>query len=234
MASDRTRQVLAAIEAERKKQIRKWGNAHDDDHVFGFLRLAAASLAVSGTDGRILHPDGEPGENFDPFGLTAKHGEDRKHSLVVAAALLVAELERLMRAEEASSPKEPPRYRNPDSPLDRQIANLLRKEPPEGGAGKISPAQSTLLRLIDQGCFMEGAVWIPPLGGCESLDGETILVTGSGCAGAYKALVRKGLITEHTLARYAAQITPAGKVAAEAEEGKPLTWVYRRPMGFEE
>ena len=100
---------------------------------------------------------------------------------------------------------------------------------------KLTFAQSTLLRLITETCAsFEGSVWIPPRSGLQSLDDAQILVSGSGVAMAFKALVKKGLIVEHPLCGYAAKVTEAGKVAAEAEEGKPLMWVYKRPMGFEE
>lgn len=95
-------QAETDILAEREKQRRKWGDDHDDDHAWGLLRLAAASLAVDGTDGRVVHPDGEPGENFDPWGLTGRYGylgttPDKRRALVIAAALLVAEVDRLDR-----------------------------------------------------------------------------------------------------------------------------------------
>lgn len=103
-------QAETDVLAEHRKQRAKWGNDYDDEHVFGLLALAAASLACDGTDGRVDHPDGEKGENFDPWGLVAKHGyratasngrkvaENRRHALTVAAALLLAEIERLDRA----------------------------------------------------------------------------------------------------------------------------------------
>lgn len=86
--------VLGEVAAERRKQIRKWGSGHDDEHRFGEIRVAAAELAIDGTDGRVSHPDGEDG-----WGLVAKYGHagtepDGRRALVVAAALIIAEIER--------------------------------------------------------------------------------------------------------------------------------------------
>jgi hypothetical protein len=94
--------ALRDVLAEREKQRTKWGDAHDDEHVFGAIRIAAASLLVDGTDAHVAHPDGNHGENFDPWGLVAKHGyrgkrPDKRRALVIAIALGLAELERLDR-----------------------------------------------------------------------------------------------------------------------------------------
>ena len=95
--------ALADVIAEREKQRAKWGDDHDDEHIFGAIRIAAASLAVDGTDAHVESSDGDPGVNFDPWGLVARYGyggtkPDRRRALVIAAALLLAEIERLDRA----------------------------------------------------------------------------------------------------------------------------------------
>lgn len=95
--------AVVNVLAERQVQREQWGDEHDDEHDDGMIRLAAASLACDGTDGRVLHPDGEEGENFDPWGLVARHGHcgakpDKRRAVVIAAALLIAEIERLDRA----------------------------------------------------------------------------------------------------------------------------------------
>lgn len=104
---------------------------------------------------------------------------------------------------------------------------------------KLTFAQSTLLRLIAQGCarIEDGdGTWLPPRGGQEALeapwapDGTPfvhVAVGGSGTAAAYRALVQKGLIVESRLAGYAAKITPAGREQAEKERGKPVAWAVR-------
>lgn len=90
----------ADVLAERAKQRTKWGDEHDDDHEDGVLALAAGYLA--GPNG-ILHPD----PDFDEDAWCApewvrdiadKVRKDRRRELVIAAALLVAEIERLDRA----------------------------------------------------------------------------------------------------------------------------------------
>lgn len=101
--------ALRDVITEREHQRAKWGDAHDDGHVHGAIRLAAAALACDGTDGYVEHPDGDGGVNFDPWGLVARygiHGPDRddRRKLVIAAALIVAEVERLDRAAATTTP----------------------------------------------------------------------------------------------------------------------------------
>lgn len=98
---------------ERQKQRSKWGDAHDDGHIYGAIRLAAASLACDGTDGHVEHPDGDKGENFDPWRLVRRYGihgseRDDRRKLVIAATLLLAEVERLDRAAAKSTSTTPP------------------------------------------------------------------------------------------------------------------------------
>ncbi len=86
----------ASVLAERAKQIAKWGDMHDNDHDGGELATAAAMLA-------------DPESEFDApekyqedewmYRLGAKHRHDRRKMLVIATALLLAEIERLDRAE---------------------------------------------------------------------------------------------------------------------------------------
>lgn len=98
----------ASVLAERAKQIAQWGNNHDDEHQNGMLRIQAAALACDGTDAHVEHPDGERGSNFDPWGLVAKYGygqpqADKRRALVIAAALLLAEIERIDRRVKAAN-----------------------------------------------------------------------------------------------------------------------------------
>jgi hypothetical protein len=88
--------------AERQKQRTKWSAEHDDEHMYGHLRVVAAILAVNGTDARVVDPldrvaddtDGRGGQH-DNWGLSKKHAPRQR--LVVAAALLLAEIERIDR-----------------------------------------------------------------------------------------------------------------------------------------
>lgn len=76
---------------ERAKQRAKWGDDHDDKHADGALAMSAACLA---------HPDGEYVRAYWwGHKLLRKHANDRRRQLVIAAALCIAEIERLDRAE---------------------------------------------------------------------------------------------------------------------------------------
>ncbi len=85
--------ALRDILAERHKQRRKWGDDHDDDHAKGELAYAAAHLASR--DGL-----GENSDDVPEWALTLSLtiGGDRRRELVIAAALLFAEIERIDRA----------------------------------------------------------------------------------------------------------------------------------------
>ena len=87
--------VLREVEAEREKQRQKWGDRHDDrEHEKGDLAVVAGALAVRDTDAEIS--DGRlDSVGYDRWGLCAKHNQ--RNALVTAAALLVAEIERIDR-----------------------------------------------------------------------------------------------------------------------------------------
>ncbi len=85
--------ALEDIAAERRRQIEKgFGYDHDDEHDNGDLARAAICYAADGSQKldciAWLAPWGQ-----DPFTTT-----DRRADLIRAAALLVAEVERLDRA----------------------------------------------------------------------------------------------------------------------------------------
>lgn len=88
--------ILATAEAdvlaERGRQRAKWADKHDDEHANGALAMAAAAL---------VHPDAENAVNLAPFwswDLRARARHDqRRQQLVIAAALAIAEIERLDR-----------------------------------------------------------------------------------------------------------------------------------------
>lgn len=102
----------AAIEAshglkwivdERARQLTKWSTANDDGHPAGLLALRAAELALEYTkasaphtprltfDGGLYAPDG--------WNLINKHGKDSIRCLVIAGALIAAEIDRLTRTQ---------------------------------------------------------------------------------------------------------------------------------------
>ncbi len=78
---------LERIAAERLRQIEKgWTPQHDDDHFNGELAEAAGALAVNR-------------EIRDNWGLVYKHRGNRLRQLEIAGALIVAEIDRLQRAD---------------------------------------------------------------------------------------------------------------------------------------
>lgn len=89
----KTTVVLKEVAAEREKQRRKWGNEHDDEHTNGEIATAGAAYALyprhAGHAGAIW-PWGEEAWSVEAA---------RRDDLVKAAALLVAEIERIDRAE---------------------------------------------------------------------------------------------------------------------------------------
>ena len=87
--------VLEEIAAERGRQISKgWTPAHDDTRDKGELAEMAGIIAadIEVTD---MELDGPRAWAADVF---LRHENDRRQQLVIAAALLVAEIERLDRA----------------------------------------------------------------------------------------------------------------------------------------
>ena len=87
------------ILAEREKQRAKWDTGHDDEHDDGQLAKAAGAMALN------VH---NPASNWWGYALTLKHTGNRRKQLVIAAALLIAEVERIDRA---TLPQPEPGYR---------------------------------------------------------------------------------------------------------------------------
>lgn len=101
------RAVLAEIGEERLRQIRAegWTLEHDDTHRRGQMARAAAVYALVGSsDGRIPGDADTPSitERLWPWEWSWFKPKARRRNLIRAAALLVAEIERLDRA----SPRE--------------------------------------------------------------------------------------------------------------------------------
>jgi hypothetical protein len=93
--------VIAEVLAERKRQVNQegWKTEHDDKHGKGELAQAAACYAIAPRD--IVWPNQEPVWPWSGrYNKTAKHGQRR--CLIIAAALLVAEIERLDRKNGAT------------------------------------------------------------------------------------------------------------------------------------
>lgn len=90
--------VLTWIEKERQRQIDKegWTPSHDDGHAGGQMALSAACYAASSAGDDTLR--------FPWDGCRDKRGKhSQKRKLVIAGALIVAELERLERLGQAST-----------------------------------------------------------------------------------------------------------------------------------
>lgn len=84
------------VATERRKQIAKgYDSQHDDKHDAGELAAAAYQLLFLDTQGEGCRDLDEPDGWIDE--LAASLRSDRRRRLVVAAALIVAEIERLDR-----------------------------------------------------------------------------------------------------------------------------------------
>jgi len=92
------RQAAIDVLTEREKQRVKWGDMHDDEHDDGVLGDAAATLAAQADSvGTYIEENGEG--HLWPGNLRHRHRGDRRKQIVIAAALLLAEIERIDRAD---------------------------------------------------------------------------------------------------------------------------------------
>jgi hypothetical protein len=82
---------LIAAERQRQIDVENWTPEHDDAHQFGDLAKRAAALAVSHTDAIVM----DDGERVLPW---KEHLAPR--SLIIAGALIAAEIDRLQRAKD--------------------------------------------------------------------------------------------------------------------------------------
>lgn len=92
--------ALLDVAAERRRQIEAegWTPEHDDGHSDGALAMAAACYACP--DPRIeVFPNGQQSPEGWPWSAYWWKPKDRRSNLVRAAALLLAEIERLDRAK---------------------------------------------------------------------------------------------------------------------------------------
>ena len=109
-ALDGDESSVYSIWLEREEQKLLWPEYHDDTHEEGELAGIAAMLAASVADeesdkiGVVVHVDGVP-HHRDPWGLIGRHKDPRKR-LIVAGALIAAELDRRTRAALAEQEQE--------------------------------------------------------------------------------------------------------------------------------
>jgi len=80
-------------ERQRQMSVECWTPGHDDEHRRGELALAAAAYCVHGLDVPVSGPD------LWPWAYEWWKPKGRRSNLVRSAALLLAEIERLDRAE---------------------------------------------------------------------------------------------------------------------------------------
>lgn len=85
---------LHLISVERQRHQAKYDAAHDDKHDNGQLAFSAAELALATIDGDIL---ASPQFERDHCGSVKKYDGNRIQQLVIAGALIAAEIDRLER-----------------------------------------------------------------------------------------------------------------------------------------
>ena len=90
------------IAKERKRQARRlgWTASHDDEHTDGILAVVAAELAAYSTDASVSD---SANRLPDPWKLVNLNRFDRVRQLVIAGALIAAEIDRLKRAEKGGA-----------------------------------------------------------------------------------------------------------------------------------
>lgn len=102
-----TQRIIDEIAAERRRQIEVegWTPGHDDGHMLGELAGAAACYASNAASAQeaasyfeTRPPVKEPPPGW-PWLDEFWKPKDRRHDLIRAAALIVAEIERLDRAK---------------------------------------------------------------------------------------------------------------------------------------
>lgn len=79
-----------ALERQRQIEVKGYLPEHDDEHIHGDLAVAAAALAVHGTDASI--DDALRDDDF--WGLIRKNKDNRLRRLQIAGALIAAEYQR--------------------------------------------------------------------------------------------------------------------------------------------
>lgn len=92
---------LIAEERKRHEAVEGWASSHDDEHIFGEMAKAAACYAIPNDERRgLIHF-----RNIWPIEWDPKYWkpspDDRVKELIKAGALIAAEIDRLLRLEEA-------------------------------------------------------------------------------------------------------------------------------------
>lgn len=98
-----TQTSIELIAQEREKQKLKWSEKHDESHRYGELRYVAAALCAYGTElsltdqSEFILEDGT-----DRWGLCEKHKDSSLDRLVIAGALILAEIDRVLKLQPTS------------------------------------------------------------------------------------------------------------------------------------
>lgn len=96
---------LIAQERLRQVMAEGWTAAHDDDHFGGSLAIAAACYATHGTGVSVVDHGGADAWPWEgKWDKREKH--DRIRQLVIAGALIAAEIDRLQRLQAAGVARE--------------------------------------------------------------------------------------------------------------------------------
>lgn len=94
---------LITEERNRQQEIEGWTLEHDDKHTDQSMAMAAALYASPSDDLRVLSKLTDCEVYKDPWPWLSRHDKreqhDRMKRLQIAGALIVAEMERLQRAE---------------------------------------------------------------------------------------------------------------------------------------
>jgi hypothetical protein len=99
--TDTINAVIAEIETERRRQVADegWTPEHDDTHVNGEMAEAAACYAIRNAEQRVFAGGRSILHTLWPWSREWWAPKNRRRDLIRAAALIVAEIERLDRAE---------------------------------------------------------------------------------------------------------------------------------------
>lgn len=123
-----------SLERWRQKTVEGWSVEHDDDHEGGEMAQAAACYADPSPD-LILHANEIGNITFGvgrfipkrwPWAVAWWKPKNRRRDLIRAAALIVAEIERLDRAQERAS----------NAGLTRPASDDAKAQPAVTGSGQ--------------------------------------------------------------------------------------------------
>jgi len=168
--------AIDLIRAERGRQISKgWTADHDDTHVHGEISVAAADLLLHSTDERRTHNYHET----DAWGLAERHCKDDVKSLVIAGALVVAELERVVLS--------------PPDRLRQILANLVDVDVEGGREGDVANVVAAQIHVHQTG---NGIRWVSVLVVLDTLEERRGAVAHSHDRHAHFARLPQGAVPE--------------------------------------